>query len=109
MSTLPPGVGGYPYMQPPLGNPYAVPPVNPYYPPGYNIPPANLPPRPSPYGVYHPSMHQHPNAGMYIPPPQNPYQISNPHLYPIPPPISLTYGQNPMVQPPSMNDIYNRP
>lgn len=113
MPGNPGNIGYYSNIPPLLSNPYAPPGVNPYYPPGYPMQQPNMIQRP-PYGIYHPSLHHPPPpttmpGNMYIPnPSQNPYQISNPHLYQMSQPVPMPYGPPSMIQP-SISDLYNRP
>lgn len=87
----------------PVGYYPNIPPVPaPYLPPGYYPPYGPQPRARHPYAMYPPQMHQ-PPASMYVPPPpQGPYQVPNPHMYQIPPPIP--YGTVPIVQP--LPDLY---
>jgi hypothetical protein len=86
-STPSASLGYYPGLTPaPIGNPYS---PQAYYPPYGSIPPSQPGSRP-PYGMY-PQLHHQPPPGIFAPPHQNIYAVSNPNIYQIPPP-PLAYG-----------------
>lgn len=107
---MPGSINYYSSIPPPMNNPYVPPTVGTYYPPNFPMQQPNMIPRPS-FGMYHPTLHHPPPPGgiyMTPQPAQNPYQISNAHLYQMPPSVSIPYGPHAMMQPP-ITDLYGRP